>query len=78
MPAIDAGDLWLAAAAALRDIHPLAFVRYALHSGAVDDLDWSLPEFAAALARMEAIVREVGQRYFGSRTFPILRTGERP
>ena len=70
IPSIDAGDLWLAASAALRGIHPLAFVRYALHSGAVDDLDWQNRQHAARLAKMEAIVLEIGRRYFNSPRFP--------
>lgn len=73
IPSVDAGDLWLAAAEALRGIHPLAFVRYALHSGAIDDLDWRRPEFASALERMQSIVSEIGRRYFVSQTFPAAK-----
>ena len=32
LPSIDASDLWLVAATALRGIHPLAYVRFTLHS----------------------------------------------
>jgi len=70
IPSIDAGDLWLAAASAVRAIHPLAFVRYALHSGAVDDLDWQEKENAVRLSRMEMVVQDIGRRYFGLRNFP--------
>jgi len=69
-PTIDGGDLWLAAAAGLRGIHPLAFARYAVHSGAIDDLDPEDTEIAGAMRKMEGIVKDIGQRYFGSRRFP--------
>jgi hypothetical protein len=70
IPSIEAGDLWLAAAGALRLIHPLAFVRFALHSGAVDDLDWRRPEFGRTLSALERIVLDIARRYFGA---PLLR-----
>jgi transcriptional regulator NrdR family protein len=70
MPLIHSGDLWLAAAAALRGIHPLAFVRYAVHSGAIDDLDWRQPEAREALHRMERTVISIAQRYFHMPAFP--------
>jgi transcriptional regulator NrdR family protein len=72
VPSIEAGDLWLAAADALRTIHPLAFVRFALHSGAVDDLDWQQPQFGRTLAAMGDIIREIGKRYFSNPAFPSL------
>jgi transcriptional regulator NrdR family protein len=70
IPSINSGDLWLAAAAALRGIHPLAFVRYAVHSGAIDDLDWNDAVAKGALTRMEETVVSIGRRYFDSPAFP--------
>jgi transcriptional regulator NrdR family protein len=70
VPSIDASDLWLAAAGALRAIHALAFVRFVLHSGAVGALDWRDREHANQLARMLGIVQLIGRRYFGSPSFP--------
>jgi transcriptional regulator NrdR family protein len=74
LPAIEAGDLWLAAASALRSIHPLAFVRFSLHSGAVEGLDWSDPDNARRLKRIESIVLDICRRYFDSPRFPELDT----
>jgi hypothetical protein len=65
-PSVHADDLWLAAAAALRGIHPLAFARYAIHSGALAALDWSAPDNAAQLEKMDTMVREIAHRYFAS------------
>jgi transcriptional regulator NrdR family protein len=70
LPSINASDIWLAAASALRAIHPLASVRFVLHSGAVGALDWETRERAADLKRMLGIVEGIGQRYFRSRSFP--------
>jgi hypothetical protein len=72
VPSIEASDLWLAAASALRGIHPLAYVRFVLHSGAVGALDWTEQDNANRLSRMVRIVQGIGQRYFGSRHFPRL------
>jgi transcriptional regulator NrdR family protein len=74
LPSIDASDLWLAAASALRGIHPLAYVRYTLHSGGVGALDWRARDNAQRLARMLDIVQGIGRRYFKSRTFPAVET----
>jgi hypothetical protein len=72
VPSIAADDLWLAAASALRGIHPLAFVRYAIHSGALADLDWSGEENARELRRMDRIVQEILGRYLESSLFDRL------
>jgi transcriptional regulator NrdR family protein len=69
IPLIRSGDLWLAAAAALKGIHPLAFVRYAMHSGAVDDLDWDLPDVRRDFESIESTVKDVARRYFGQPRF---------
>jgi transcriptional regulator NrdR family protein len=70
LPAIDSRDLWLAAASALRSIHPLAAVRYALHSGAVQGLDWSDSDNASRLRRIESIALDISRRHFGAARFP--------
>jgi transcriptional regulator NrdR family protein len=70
IPSLNAGDLWLAAAAALRGIHPLAFVRYAMHSGAVDDLARGDRDIGPAFRRMEGLVTTIARRYFGLPRFP--------
>ncbi len=72
VPSIEASDLWLAAADALRAIHPLAFVRFVLHSGAVGALDWKDHDNAVRLSRMVRIVEGIGRRYFESTSFPRL------
>lgn len=72
VPSIEASDLWLSAASALPAIHPLAFVRFVLHSGAVGALDWKDPDNGNRLSRMVRIIARIGQRYFGSGTFPRL------
>jgi transcriptional regulator NrdR family protein len=72
VPSIDASDLWLAAADALRAIHPLAFVRFVLHSGAVGALDWTDPDNVKRLSRMVRVVEGIGQRYFETPRFPRL------
>jgi transcriptional regulator NrdR family protein len=72
IPSIDARDLWLAAASALREIHPLAFVRYALHSRAIVGLDWEKPANARRQTRLVAVVQDIGRRYFGMKSFPEL------
>jgi transcriptional regulator NrdR family protein len=74
LPSLNAEDLWLAAASALRSIHPLACVRYALHSGAVQALDWTDAENARRLRRIESIVLNICRRYFGSPRFPARDT----
>jgi hypothetical protein len=72
LPSLNAGDLWLAAASALRSIHPLACVRYALHSGAIEALDWTDADNAKRLRRIESIVLDICRRYFASPRFPVL------
>jgi hypothetical protein len=58
--------LWLAAASALRSIHPLAFVRFALHSRALDEVDWEDKASRDRLSGMERIVQGITRRYFQS------------
>ena len=77
IPSIDAGDLWLAAASALREIHPLAFLRYALHSRAIVGLDWKKRENARRQARMETVIQSIGSRYFDVKGFPLLPNNHR-
>jgi transcriptional regulator NrdR family protein len=72
LPSIDSSDLWLAAASALRGIHPLAYVRYTLHSGGVGALDWRAPDYSRRLSRMLDIVQGIGRRYFKASSFPAL------
>ena len=72
VPSVHADDLWLAAASALRGIHPLAFVRYAIHSGALAGLEWSAAQNTRLLARMDGNVQEIAGRYFASNTFERL------
>lgn len=66
VPSLYADDLWLAAASALRGIHPLAFVRYAIHSGALANLDWSTRENSRKLREMDSIVLRIAGRHFQS------------
>jgi|GEM_PF-6823464 len=65
VPAIQADDLWLSAAATLRRIHPLAYVRYAVHSGALANVDWSAPENRDALRAIVQVIDAICRRYFG-------------
>jgi transcriptional regulator NrdR family protein len=65
-PSISSEDLWLAAASALRSIHPLAFVRFALHSRALDEVDWEDKASRDRLSGMERIVQGITRRYFQS------------
>ena len=66
VPSVHADDLWLGAASALRGIHPLAFVRYAIHSGRLANLDWGEDANARRLERIDTVVRDIVARYFGS------------
>lgn len=65
VPSIDSADLWLAAAAGLRQIHPLAYVRYAVHAGAIAALSWEDERNRSSLDRLTEITRGVAERYFG-------------